>query len=199
MGSGKEELSLPFLRNVEGKIRSGVPHVSVWEDHGSDPPGRRVKTPASWGSGLRQPAQLHQGQIISDQPAGLLQQTEPWHWWTKELQLISSNWTSARHLALPPSAFCQDLPCWRQEQSCPWPGLQPGDTHRHHYWKDPSSPRQLSASVASLSPLGRSYFQEEKKKLVLFGTFLSNVSVAYRLSLYIMWFCGCGPFFLSPM
>lgn len=47
MGSGKEELSLPFLRNVEGKIRSGVPHVSVWEDHGSDPPGRRVKTPAS--------------------------------------------------------------------------------------------------------------------------------------------------------
>lgn len=118
---------------------------------------------------------------------------------TGGLQLISSNWTSARHLALPPSAFCQDLPCRRQEQSCPWPGLQPGDTHRHHYWKDPSSPHQLSASVASLSPLGRSYFQEEKKKLVLFGTFLSNVSVAYRLSLYIMWFCGCGPFFLSSM
>lgn len=114
---------------------------------------------------LRQPAQLHQGQIMSDQPAGLLQQTEPWHWWTKELQLISSNWTSARHLALPPSAFCQDLPCRRQEQSCPWPGLQPGDTHRHHYWKDPSSPHQLSASVASLSPLGSSYFQEEKKKI----------------------------------
>lgn len=37
--------------------------------------------------------------------------------------------------------------------------------------------------------------RRKKKKLVLFGTFLSNVSVAYRLSLYIMWFCGCGPFF----
>ena len=40
----------------------------AWEDHGADPPGRDVSTHEE----VRQPAQLHQGQIVPDQSGGLL-------------------------------------------------------------------------------------------------------------------------------
>jgi len=41
-----------------------------WEDHGADPPSSYAKTHGGQGGYLRQPAWLHQGQVLPDQPSG---------------------------------------------------------------------------------------------------------------------------------
>ena len=53
-------------------LQTGEPHLCAWEDRGTDPPGSNVKAHTGQGGVLRQPAQLHQGQIVSDQSGGLL-------------------------------------------------------------------------------------------------------------------------------
>ena len=68
----------------------------VW---GAGPPGRDIKVHTRW-SDLRKPLWLHQGQIVTDQPGGLL-------WWSDNIsgQRMSSTWTSARLLTWSCTTF----------------------------------------------------------------------------------------------
>ncbi|KAJ7416937.1 hypothetical protein WISP_67778 [Willisornis vidua] len=50
-----------------------LPHLTVWEYHGADAPGSYAKAHGGQGGDLRQPACLHQGQILPDQPSDFLQ------------------------------------------------------------------------------------------------------------------------------
>ena len=47
-------------------------YICAWEDHGTNPLGKALKSHVRCGGDLRQPAWLHQGQIMPDQAAGLL-------------------------------------------------------------------------------------------------------------------------------
>lgn len=51
------------------------PQLCAWEDHRTDPPGCYAKAHGGQGGDWGQPAWLHQGQVLSDQPSGL-------QWWS---------------------------------------------------------------------------------------------------------------------
>jgi len=47
-------------------------HLCVGEDHGADPPGSDAKARGRQRADMGEPAWLHQGQILLNQPSGLL-------------------------------------------------------------------------------------------------------------------------------
>ena len=51
------------------------PPLCAWEDHGTDPPTSYATAPGGQGGDVRQPTWLHQGQVLPNQPSGLL-------WWS---------------------------------------------------------------------------------------------------------------------
>jgi len=63
-------MSEPAIREALGL--EGSSQVEPQEDHGTDPPRSLAKACGRQGGGLRQPAWLHQGQLLPDQPRGLL-------------------------------------------------------------------------------------------------------------------------------
>ena len=48
------------------------PHLCAWEDHGTDPPRRYAKAHGGQGGDSRQPAWIHQGQVLPHQRSGFL-------------------------------------------------------------------------------------------------------------------------------
>ena len=48
------------------ELQASEPHLSAWEDHGRDPPGRYVTAHECWACDLRQPAWLYQGKVTPD-------------------------------------------------------------------------------------------------------------------------------------
>jgi len=48
------------------------PEQNIIEDYGTDPPRRYAKAHGGQGGDLRQPAWLHQGRVLPDQPSGFL-------------------------------------------------------------------------------------------------------------------------------
>lgn len=65
--AGKREILHPSGRTC-------FPHLCAWEDPGTDPHKSSAKAHGKQGGDLRQPARLHPGLILPDQPNGLL-------WW----------------------------------------------------------------------------------------------------------------------
>jgi len=69
----KRETSLPFLRQEDLGNYRPVSLVSM-SGNGVDPHRKHIRTHERWAGNLRQPAQLHQRQIMPDTSGGLL-------WW----------------------------------------------------------------------------------------------------------------------
>ena len=62
----------PNFKKGRKELQASEPHLCTWEDHGADPSGYHVKAHTRQRGDLRQSAWLHQGQILPDQPGGLL-------------------------------------------------------------------------------------------------------------------------------
>jgi len=60
------------LQGVPWELSTCQPHLCAWEDHGIGPPRNYAKACGGQGGDLSQPARLHQGQVLPDQPSGLL-------------------------------------------------------------------------------------------------------------------------------
>ena len=74
--TGKKEHHIHFQEREKGRpreLQAGEPPACVWEDHAAaHPPGSYLKAHLRRGDDLRQPAWLHQGQIVPHQSGGLL-------------------------------------------------------------------------------------------------------------------------------
>ena len=74
-GDWKKGNSVPIFKKGGKEDTGNSPPISLtsaWEDHGTDPPRSYAKAHGGQGGDLRQPAWLHQGQVLPDQPNGLL-------------------------------------------------------------------------------------------------------------------------------
>jgi len=67
-----------FQKERKEDLGNYRPHLSAWEGQGADPPRIYVKALEGWASDIRQPAQLHQRQILPDPSGGLL-------WWSDSI------------------------------------------------------------------------------------------------------------------
>ena len=65
------------------ELQAREPHLHAWEDHRADPPGYHVKAHTRQRGDPRQPAWLHQGQILPDQSGGLLRWSDGFGGWEK--------------------------------------------------------------------------------------------------------------------
>ena len=71
----KRETLHPFFKKVERstlELLTCQPNHYAWEDHGTDPPASYAKAHEGQRGESRQPSYLHRGQVLPDQPSGLL-------------------------------------------------------------------------------------------------------------------------------
>jgi len=73
-GDWKKANIVPIFKKEGGpwELLTSQPHLYAWGDHGTDPHRSCAKAHGGQGGDLRQPAWLHQGQVLPDHTNGFL-------------------------------------------------------------------------------------------------------------------------------